>query len=166
MEQDEALLAIAQIALGLAGFGGLFVAMNQAGARNRQPADTYRLVLLLTTALSTLLLSLLPVTLYSLGVTGDALWRISSALLGGTLGTLLVVFHRWRIRYREEIREGEAPIVAALLFAIAGIVLVAELLTAAGAIGMRPDGVFLTGLVFLVAFGSYLFARMLFLWRS
>ena len=35
-----------------------------------------------------------------------------------------------------------------------------------GLFGERAFGVFFASLVFLVAFGSYLFARMLFLWRG
>jgi hypothetical protein len=41
----------------------------------------------------------------------------------------------------------------------------AQLANALGLFGARAFGVFLCGLIYLVAFGSYLFARMLFLWR-
>jgi hypothetical protein len=164
-DQHEALLAIAQIALGLAGFGGVFVAMSQSGNRVRDIADTYRLVLLLTVSLSTLFLSLLPVALERLGITGDLLWRTSNALFFVMLGALLVFFHRWRTRHRDVIREGEAPVVAVVVWGLSGVMVVAELLGAAALVG-PPEGIFLLGLVFLVAFGSFLFARMLFLWRS
>jgi len=165
-ELAEALLAIAQIALGLAGFGGVFVAVGRGGAAERRPADTYRLVLLLTTALATLALSFLPVTLRALGLEGSSVWRLASALLAAVVAALLFVFRRWRLRYLDEIREGEAAWVATgVLLVFAGLV-AAELLNAAGAFGARAAGVFFVGLVSLVTFGSYLFARMLFLWRS
>lgn len=166
MEHTEALLAIAQIALGLAGFGGVFVAVGRSLNEARQPADTYRLVLLLSTALATLVLSLLPVALHALGLAAPALWRVSSALLAGLLATLLAVFQRWRQRHLEEIQRGEAATVAKVIWVLATITVVAQASSAAGLIHAREAGVFLVGLVFLVAFGSYLFARMLFLWRS
>jgi len=165
VEQTESLLAIAQIALGLAGFGGVFIALGQS-AGVRHPADSYRLVLLLSTALSTLVLSLLPVALHFIGLPEPALWRLASALLAGLLATLIAVFGHLRRRNLEEIRSGEAAAVAALIWVVAGLVLAAEALNAAGSIGASPAGVFFAGLVFLVAFGSYLFARMLFLWRG
>jgi hypothetical protein len=161
----EALLAIAQIALGLAGFGGVFVAMSQARSGERRPADTYRLVLLLSVSLSTLFLALVPVALDPLGLAGDVLWRASNALLFAMLGVLLLVFHRWRTRHREAVRAGETPIVATLVWTLASAILLAQIGSALALIG-RPGGVFLFGLVFLVAFGSFLFARMLFLWQS
>ena len=61
---------------------------------------------------------------------------------------------------------GEAPRVAAAVWVLAFVTLAAQLLNAAGVFQTRAAGVFVFGLVFLVAFGSYLFARMLFLWSS
>jgi hypothetical protein len=166
MEHAEALLTIAQISLGLAGFGGVFVAMGGVRAAERRPADAYRLILLMSTALTTLVLSLLPVALQALGVPPGTLWPVSNGLQAALLAALLVVFQRLRRSHREEIRAGEAGPVAVGIYVLAVVTLGAELASAAGAFQSRAAGVFLLGLVFLVAFGSYLFARMLFLWRS
>lgn len=166
MDTGEALLAIAQISLGLAGFGGVFVALGRSGVEARRPADTYRLILLMSTALTTLVLSLLPVALAAIGVPPATLWPLACGLEAALLASLLVVFQRLRRRHSEAIRAGEARTVAAGIFVLAGAVLAAEIAGAAGAFSGRSEGVFLLGLVFFVAFGSYLFARMLFLWRS
>jgi hypothetical protein len=166
MEHEETLLSIAEIALGLAGFGGVFVAVGRSRDAERRPADTYRLVLLLCMALATLVLSLVPVALHALGLAGAGLWRVSNALQALVLAVLLVVFRRWRMRHLEEIRHGEAPLVAALIWVLSVATLVAQAASAAGLLQGQAAGIFLTGLVFLVAFGCYLFARMLFLWRS
>jgi hypothetical protein len=166
VDGSDALLAIAQIALGLAGFGGVFVALGRSELGARRPADTYRLVLLLSTALATLVLSLLPIAFRALGLADDAVWAAASALMAGLLVVLLAVAVRWRRRHRQEIQAGEAPLVAAAIFSLALLTLGAQLANAAGLLGAARLGVFLLGLVFLVAFGSYLFARMLFLWRS
>jgi len=100
------------------------------------------------------------------GADEPALWRLASALLAALLATLLVVFLRLRRRHLEEIRTGEATVMAMGIWMVAALVLAAESLNAAGLIGAPSAGVFFAGLVFLVAFGSYLFARMLFLWRG
>ena len=85
-----------------------------------------------------------------------------SALLAG----LGVVTMRMRLPHREEIRAGEAPWMATSIWVLAFATLAAQLASAAGLGPLAGFGVFFFGLVFLVAFGSYLFARMLFLWRS
>jgi hypothetical protein len=165
MERSEALLSVAEISLGLAGFGGIFMALVRERGAVR-PADTYRLVLLLSTALSTLVLALVPVGLEAVGVPDRPVWIVSSALMIALLATILVVAVRWRRRYAEEIRVGEIPSVAAAIWILALATLAAQLLNAIGLLFAPQFGVFFLGLIFTVAFGSYLFARMLFLWRS
>jgi hypothetical protein len=165
MEHADALLTIAEIALGLAGFGGLFLAIGRDRAAARNPADTYRLGLLLTTALATLLLALLPVGFQAVGLAEDAVWSLSSAIMAVSLVCLVVVTRLARRRHLEEIRAGEQRTVAALLWLLALATTAAQLANALGLVRARA-GVFLFGLIFLVAFGSYLFARMLFLWRG
>ena len=166
MDRTEALLAIAQIALGLAGFGGIFVAVGRERAAVLRPADAYRLTLLLSTALSTLVLSLVPVALHALEVSELSIWRASSAAMSTLLAGLGVVTVRMRRPHRAEIRAGEAPWMATAIWVLAFATLAAQLVSAAGLTALAGFGVFFSGLVFLVAFGSYLFARMLFLWRS
>lgn len=167
MEPADALLSIAEIALGLAGFGGIFVAFSRDRGVARSPADTYRLVVLLSAALSTLLLSLLPVALLALAIEPDTVWSLGSAAATLLIVSLLGVTWRFRTTHSDEIREGEFTWVAKLIWVLASCLLVAELANALHVFGTaRTFGVFLLGLVFLLAFGAYLFARMLFLWRS
>jgi hypothetical protein len=166
VDPTEALLAIAQIALGLAGFGGIFVAVGRERRAALRPADSYRLTLLLSTALSTLVLSLVPVALRALELSEASVWRSSSAAMSALLLGLGFATVRMRRPHREEIRAGEAPLVALVIWVLASVTLAAQLASAAGVGAMRGFGVFFFGLVFLVAFGSYLFARMLFLWKS
>jgi hypothetical protein len=165
VEPSDSLLSVAEIALGLAGFGGIFMALGR-GAGRRHPADNYRLILLLSTALSTLVLSLFPVAFDALGLAPVLVWRLSSGLLATLLATLLYAVYRMRRRNLAEIREGEAANVAAVIWVVTSALLVAAVLDAAGLTGLPPGGVFLAGLLLLVAFGAYLFARMLFLWKG
>jgi hypothetical protein len=120
----------------------------------------------MSTALATLVLSLLPIAFQSLGLAEPGLWALSSALMTVLLLSLQLLALRWRRRYPEEIRAGELRLAAGVVLATSSVVFVAELLNAFGAFRGREFGIFFLGLVFLVAFGSYLFARMLFLWRG
>jgi hypothetical protein len=165
VESPDVLLSIAEIALGLAGFGGIFMAFGRAGGE-RRGADTYRLVMLLSTALVTLVLSFVPVVLQALLVPDTSVWRLASALqAAATVGLMLNVAHFTR-RNREVLRAEEAPGVSQVLWLLAALVLAVQVANAAGFDAGRPFGLFLFGLVFLLSFGAYLFARMLFLWRS
>jgi hypothetical protein len=165
VDRSEVLLAVAQVALGLAGFGGVFVALSRDEHGARRPANAYRLVMLQSSALSTLLLSLLPLGFESVGVSEAAIWAISSGLMAAMVGTVSVVAMRLRRRHREEIRAGEQRQVAILTGVLAFVTVAIQLANCLGLFGTRAFGVFLCGLIYLVAFGSYLFARMLFLWR-
>jgi hypothetical protein len=165
VDRSEVLLAVAQVALGLAGFGGVFVALSREEQGARRPANAYRLVLLQSSALSTLLLSLLPLGFESLGVADAAIWAVSSALMAALVAIVSLVAIRLRRRHGEEIRAGEQRQIATLTGVLAFLTVAAQLANALGLFGARAFGVFLCGLIYLVAFGSYLFARMLFLWR-
>ena len=112
------------------------------------------------------MLSLVPVALRALEMSEPSIWRASSAAMAALLAGLGVVTVRMRRPHREEIRAGEAPWMAVAIWVLAFATLAAQLASAAGLGSPAGFGVFFFGLVFLVAFGSYLFARMLFLWRS
>jgi hypothetical protein len=165
VDRSEVLLAVAQVALGLAGFGGVFVALSRDEHGARRPANAYRLVMLQSSALSTLLLSLLPLGFESVGVSDAAIWAVSSGLMAALVGIVSLVAIHMRRRHPEEIRAGEQRQMATLTAVLAFVTIAAQLANALGLFGARAFGVFLFGLIYLVAFGSYLFARMLFLWR-
>ena len=68
--------------------------------------------------------------------------------------------------HADRAREGEQPLAAATVAVTGWLVFLAQLAAAAGLFGPRTFGAFLCGLIYMTAFGAYLFARMLFLWRS
>lgn len=166
MDRAEALLSIAEIAVALAGFGGIFVALARDPAAERSPANTYRLVMLLSAALSTLVLALLPVALLAFDLGERAIWTVASGAMAALITTLLVVTARYRRRHRAQIREGEIQGASNVIWILGVLMLAAQVGNAIGVFPTAAFGVFLGGLAFLVAFGAYLFARMLFLWRS
>ncbi len=78
MEGSDALAVLAEVAIGLAGFSGIVIAI-----RRREPAhpwETFRAVVLLGTAFCALFLALLPFAIHAFGVSGPNVWRIASAV--------------------------------------------------------------------------------------
>ena len=78
MGGGDELSVLAEVAVALAGFSGIVVAIQSSDRVH--PWDTYRAAVLLSTGFTMLLLALLPSALYSFGVAGPSLWRLSSAL--------------------------------------------------------------------------------------
>ena len=78
MEGGDELSVLAEIAVALAGFSGIVIAVQSRDQVH--PWDTFRAVLLLITGFSTRVQALLPSAIHSFGVAGPSLWRLSSAL--------------------------------------------------------------------------------------
>ncbi len=79
MEERDALFAVAEFGVGLAGFSAIVVALVRRSG-GWEAASAYRLELLLFQSLGAGLFAFLPVTISFLGVQGPAVWRIASAL--------------------------------------------------------------------------------------
>jgi hypothetical protein len=78
MPEDELLTAIAQIALGTAGFAGIIAAMSTRSGP-WLPLDKARLGLLLRNSFTVVIFSLLPLGLFSALADHASAWRLSSA---------------------------------------------------------------------------------------
>jgi hypothetical protein len=65
---------IAQVAIGLAGFSGVFVALTQRGGF--EPADRFRLQFLLFASMGALFLALLPSALFARSWSDETAWRV------------------------------------------------------------------------------------------
>ena len=78
MQGADALFAIAEISIGLAGSTGIVAALYARSSWH--PLDQWRTISLLIISFGTLGLALLPFGLYSLGLDDSALWRATSAI--------------------------------------------------------------------------------------
>ena len=111
------------------------------------------------------MLALLPVGLLAAGLPDAAVWRISSALLAaGIIGVAVYAIRQTRA-HLAEIRADEIRGASRAIWVLTVVMLAAQLANVAG-LFERSYAAFLLGLIFLVAYSGYLFARMLFLWRG
>jgi hypothetical protein len=78
MQGSDALVVIAEISLGLAGFSGIVLVLAR---RAPSPWDSWRTLSLLGASFGALLLSLIPFGLHFSGVPAPALWRLSSGAM-------------------------------------------------------------------------------------
>ncbi len=81
MAAPDALLTLAEIALGLAGFTGVIVVFGRDPNAPWQGVDAYRVARMLSASLGGLFFSLLPEGLLATGLAPPLAWRACSALL-------------------------------------------------------------------------------------
>ena len=167
MNQFDALVVVAELALGVAGFSGVVMAL---GARPSEwlKADKLRLATLLGTSLGAMFLALLAIALAKLGLEIERVWRISSLVFAVHLTILAsrIVPGGW------EVTRSDGGITAPYTIAVFIPTVVVTVLTIivmfANAFAlMRFDafGVFFSGLCILLLISGTQFVRLLFVTR-
>ena len=156
----NALLTFAQVAIGLAGFSAILVALS-GKPHQWTPIDAFRIRNILAFNFQSVFLSLTPFVLAFFSLTEPTVWRVSLLILAiATSGSVLLVLvgvYRLSPSERAVLKTVVVSTVAVTLcFMAAG-----ELLAAFGII--RPaSGVFFLGLVVLLGVSAVLVARFLF----
>jgi len=168
MEHAEALYVIAELALGLAGFSGVVVALGTSPG-SWPVADRLRLAGLLAVSLGALFIALVALLLDNLNVGSDTSWRISSALMSlhGLAILLTIIPKAWRIT-----RDTAGLTSPYSLFVFIPMVVLSSansIIQAANTIVHQSGnrfGVLFGGLIALLLFGGVLFVRLLFIRRD
>jgi hypothetical protein len=156
----SALLTLAQVAIGLAGFSAILVALS--GKPDQwTPVDAFRIRNILAFTFQSVFLSLIPFVLTFFSLPESTVWKVSLLILAiATLGNVLLVLsgvYRLSRSERAVLKLGVVSTVMAALFSMAAV----ELLAAFGIV--RPaSGVFFLGLIVLLGISTMLVARFLF----
>jgi hypothetical protein len=160
IDVPSALLALAQIAIGLAGFSAILVALS--GKPHQWTAvDAFRIRNILALSFQTVFLSLIPFVLAFFSLPESTIWKVSLLVIAmGTLGGVLLVLsgvYRLSRSERAVLKAFVVSTVTAVLFTMAAV----ELLAAFGILGPAP-AVFFVGLLVLLGISTVLVARFLF----
>lgn len=156
----NALLTLAQVAIGLAGFSAILVALS-GKPHQWTPVDAFRIRNILALSFQTVFMSLIPLVLAFFSLPESTVWKVSLVIIAaGTLGGVLLILsgvYRLSRPERAVLKALVVSTVTAVLFAMAAV----ELLAAFGIV--RPaQGVFFLGLVVLLGVSTVLVARFLF----
>lgn len=156
----SALLTPAQVAVGLAGFSAILVALS-GKPHQWTPVDSFRIRNILGFTFQSVFLSLTPFVLAFFSLPELRVWQVSLlvlaiATLGGVLLVLIGVYRLSRPE-RAVLNAVVVSAVTAILCAMAAV----ELLAAFGIVSPAP-GVFFLGLVVLLGVSTILVARFLF----
>ena len=132
MPTADLLIAIAQIAVALAGFSGLIAAIRTAAPEGWHPRDIWSLSWMLGASIGALVLALLPLWLALFGWSEELVYRVSSCLAFLFIGTFVCVM-LWA--GRRLTLKGHPPRVPYFPATIALLLGVATTVAGAGAVG-------------------------------
>jgi hypothetical protein len=160
IDVPTALLTLAQVAIGVAGFSAILVALS-GKPHLWTPVDAFRIRNILAFSFQSVFLSLVPFMLAFFLVPQSAMWKASLLILAtATLGSVLLVLSGVFRLSRSE-RAVLNAVVVSTVVAVLCVMSAAELLAAFGIVG-PPSAVFFLGLVVLLGISTVLVARFLF----
>jgi hypothetical protein len=160
IDVSSALLTLAQVAIGLAGFSAILVALS-GKPHQWTPVDAFRIRNILAFTFQSVFLSLVPLVLALFSLPESMVWKVSLLIITiATLGNVLLVLigvYRLSRPERAVLKAVVVSTVTAILFAAAAV----ELLAAFGIVRPAP-AVFFLGLVVLLGISTVLVGRFLF----
>jgi hypothetical protein len=160
IDVPNTLLTLAQVAIGLAGFSAILVALS-GKPHQWTPVDAFRIRNILALSFQSVFLALIPFVLTFLAIPESTVWKISLLVIAmGTLGVVMLVLSGVYRLSRAERAVLKAVVVSTVTVTLL-IMATFELLAAFGIV--RPaQGVFILGLVVLLGISTVLVARFLF----
>lgn len=150
MPEHDSLSTIAEVAVGLAGFSGIAFALQ----RNPPSYYAFRAVLIVTLAIVTIALALLPIALSQAGMQPGAIWRLGSGASAAVTFVVLPVFMAHRRRAPVEQRISAVFIPTALVTVVNGV---AQLLNSIAVLLPGSFSVFYVGLVWYLVLCGIMF---------
>ena len=162
MAEADALLTLAEIALGLAGFTGVIVVFGRDPKAPWHPLDSFRVVRMLSSSLGALFFSLLPEGVGATGLSAASTWRLCSLL---PIGYLLVSgrnsareFRSLHPEYRAQLNPRFLPFLGAL-FALVSLALAANVI---GIWWVPGYPAYYFGVLYMLGFAAFQFVRIVF----
>jgi hypothetical protein len=160
IDVPSALLTFAQVAIGLAGFSAILVALS-GKPHQWKPVDAFRIRNILAFTFQSVFLSLTPFVLAFFSLPESTVWQFSLLILAISTfgGVLLVLSGVYRLSPPE--RAVLNTVVVSAVTVVLSSMATIELLAAFG-IARPASGVFFLGLVVLLGVSTALVARFLF----
>jgi hypothetical protein len=156
----SALLTFSEVAIGLAGFAAILVALS-GKPHQWTPVDAFRIRNILAFSFQSVFLSLVPFVLTFFSLSEPRVWQVSLLILAAaTLGGVLQVLGGVYRLSRSDRAVLKAFVVSAVTVTLC-VMAAVELLAALGIVGPAP-AMFFLGLVVLLGISAVLVARFLF----
>ena len=157
MDTLSDLLVLAQISMAFVGFAAIVVVFRERGGEEWSGFQIALISTMIEFGFAALFFSLLPVVLSRLGITGDLAWRGCSVLIGLFLLVYLSRYGRRRQSAAQTESHNLRPGVFRFWLGSTFGVGVAQLGSSVGVLGLPVDGVYLAGVVWMLASGAIAF---------
>ncbi|MFQ5471423.1 MAG: hypothetical protein ACE5FA_00880 [Dehalococcoidia bacterium] len=157
----ESFETLAEIAIGLAGFGTIAIVLSR-DSRRWSSADFFRTAALFLSSLGALFLSLLPIGLATAALPDMLLWRISSAVMA----VFIVVFSAILLDLRRKHLERAlwfGPVLLATISISTVTNLCAQALNSTGFLFEPNATIAFFGIVWFLMYGCLMLVRIVFL---
>jgi hypothetical protein len=160
MDISDALLTMAQVAVGLIGFSSVLIALSGEPS-NWSSLDRFRITAMLGSSIFLLLVSWLPFVLTFLGVEDVVAWRSSAGIISICLSAGMIANLRSYRRLPDAHRLATRPVLVGSIYVLGSLVLITTTAAAPGLLA-APEGAFFLGLFFSLLLSTYLIVRFLF----
>jgi len=161
MDAADYLQTCAELAVAIAGFSAVALALRQQPGKQFEDNDGYRIRVIIERGLTAALFAMLPLLLGHFEIPENIIWRTGSALLG-TYG-LSVMARRYIGRSREN-RILASRIMAKILVTVGIAMILVQVANAAGLFSSYYVGVFLLGVTWHIVSAGYVFGFTLYEW--
>ena len=159
MEDFSPFQTLAEVALGIAGFGGVVVAFRDR-SHGWHPADSARVLSLLLTSFGALFLSLLPSGLALAHITSPTIWRVGSACMILILILWIAVIPRRMLRDARPVLFPPAILIPVQVLNLAN--LTSQIANVIGAPYQPNAWTYYFGIVWMLCFSALIFGRVIF----
>ena len=155
---EAVLYLLAEVAMALAGFSGVVVAVRLRGAQAWSPTELRFLWFLIGDSLLIVFFALLPVPMALAGWSDDTIWTICSSLLGSwfIVGLLLALAGEWRERRAGQLTT--VPLITpVILYGVSAVALAMGIVLGLSAwdFGLaRGQALYVVGLMVLLAIAA------------
>ena len=156
MEPASVLESIAEVAIALAGFGGIAAGLGYRARGEWSPEDRYRLIVLASASLAVVFSCFLPYVAYHLGSSTPS--RMASVVLL-PIATFALLYQVWR--NRRGLSAGYSRVAALLVFIAQILSSILLFTTALGYAGDRAFGFYLSAVLLTLFQASLFFIRLL-----
>ncbi|MGH7471548.1 MAG: hypothetical protein ACRENP_26650 [Longimicrobiales bacterium] len=157
----ELLVAVAQLALGVAGFSGIAIYFKRRPGRLTE-IEVYRIAILFLNSGAAMFLSLIPFPLQAFGLQPATLWRTCSALMAlfELMFFMYYLPHSQRYRHKIPALFNRYSLVLTYSGGLGNLAL--QTANALGLAGPRQAAVYMVGAVWLLFHATFQFGRILF----
>jgi peptidoglycan/LPS O-acetylase OafA/YrhL len=158
MTPENALLSIAEIAIGLAGFSGLVAAFGQRPGHSWKDDQKTRIVLLVILSFAMIIAAILPFALSGISDSPALIWGLPMVAYSVVALTLLVY---WIVLARRRNYNLQFPVVSLVIILIATGLQVLAGLSGLGLIFPFSPVIFVFGLLAILLFSANMFLALL-----